>query len=285
MQGAVRSPRRGVNGAVRAAAGPHGVEGAVCCCVGVHGAVGGTLVSCRGVHGAVGGTLVSCRGVNGAVGGTRGVDWALGEGFGFGGVGLVWTLVQGGGAAESCGKAAEGHRAEQNRRKLLNLARESGSRHTLALQKQKLLPCGLHSPRPTPPGPAWPCSAWCLSGLHKVRLADGLQRSPEDEAQQGEWQRGEEEEQVKGRGDHRAQGEEGAGVLGAPALLQRRGHAGGQQLVQQPVAGEHQAPRQAIQEVQTGPGVRGGVENHLFPLLSPSFLLLSVTKSTPTCTL
>lgn len=52
--------------------------------------------------------------------------------------------------------------------KLLNRARESGRRQTLALQKQKLLPCGLHSPVPAPP--AWPCSAWFLSGLDTKKM-------------------------------------------------------------------------------------------------------------------
>lgn len=133
-------------------------------------------------------------------------------------------------------------------------------------------------------GPYWPAV-----GV-QVWLADGLQGSPDDEAQQSEGHGGEEEKQVEGRRDQDTQGEERAGVLGALTLLQWGGHAGGQETVQEPVAGEYQAPRQAIQEVQTGTGVRGGVEDHLFPsffLFLPlcRFLLTSHALSTPTYTL
>lgn len=103
----------------------------------------------------------------------------------------------------------------------------------------------------------------------QVRLPDGLKRSPDHEAEQGKGQGGEEEEQVEGCGDQDTQREKGAWVLGALALLQRGGHTGGQQPVQEPVAGEDQAPWQAVQEEQTGAGVRGSVEDHL----SPSFFL------------
>lgn len=89
--------------------------------------------------------------------------------------------------------------------------------------------------------PGKPC--WFLPAIGvQVGLADGLQGGPDNEAQQGEGQGGEEEKQVEGRGDQDAQGEERAGVLGALTLLQRGGHAGGQEPVQEPVAGEHQAP-------------------------------------------
>lgn len=132
-------------------------------------------------------------------------------------------------------------------------------------------------------GPHWPAIRV------QVGLADGLQRSPDDEAHQSKRQRDEEEKQVDGRRDQDTQGKERAGVLGALALLQWGGHAGGQEPVQEPVAGEHQAPWQAIQEVQTGTGVRSGVEDHLFltfflflPLCR--FLLTSRTLSTPACT-
>lgn len=103
----------------------------------------------------------------------------------------------------------------------------------------------------------------------QVRLSDGLKGSPDQEAEQGEGQGGEEEKQVEGCGDQDTQGEEWAGVLGALTLFQRGGHTGGQQPVQEPVAGENQAPWQAVQEEQTGTGVRGSVEDHL----SPSFFL------------
>lgn len=76
----------------------------------------------------------------------------------------------------------------------------------------------------------------------QVGLADGLQRSPDDEAQQCKRQRNEEEEEVQGCRDQDTHSEEGAGVLGALALLQRGGNTGGQKPIQEPVAREHQAP-------------------------------------------
>lgn len=73
-------------------------------------------------------------------------------------------------------------------------------------------------------------------------MAESLQGCPDDEAQQGERQGGEKKEQVEGSRKQDAQREEGAGVLGTLALFQRGGHAGGQEPVQEPVTGEHQAP-------------------------------------------
>ena len=109
-----------------------------------------------------------------------------------------------------------------------------------------------------------------------------MQWGPQEEAQQAKGQRQQEEEQVEGHGDQHTQGQEGAGVLGAPALLQRRGHARRQEPVQQPIAGEHQAPGEAIQEVQAGTGIWGGVEDHRFV----SFLSLFLARPClPSCLL
>lgn len=111
MKGAVWSLSRGGKGTVGAAFGPRRVEGTVRC-----------RVSSVRVEGAFRGTLLSCRGMHGAVGRPRGVNWTLGERFGFGvgravgGVCLVWTMVQRGGAAEARGEAAEGRRADETQR-------------------------------------------------------------------------------------------------------------------------------------------------------------------------
>ncbi len=54
----------------------------------------------------------------------------------------------------------------------------------------------------------------------QVGLAYGLQGSPDKEAQESEGQGDKEEEQVEGCRDQDTQGEKGAGILGALALLQ-----------------------------------------------------------------
>lgn len=87
----------GLDRAVRAAVGPWGVKGTVCC-----------DVWCIVVNRAFSEALLSCRGVNRAVSGSWGMNRALSDGFNFsfgraiGGVCLLWTLVQRGGAAETC---------------------------------------------------------------------------------------------------------------------------------------------------------------------------------------
>lgn len=98
----------GVNRTLWAVVSTCRVEGAICC-----------GVCSIWVKRAFRGALVSRYRVNGAVSGTWGVNWALGEGFSFsvswaiGGLCLVWTLVQRGGATETRSKTAEGRRTDE----------------------------------------------------------------------------------------------------------------------------------------------------------------------------
>lgn len=115
MHGAVWSLPWGVDRTLWAVVILHRVEGAVCC--------GVCLVW---VKRAFRGALNSCSGVGRTVDGTWGVNWALCDGFrvgvgwAVGGVCLVWTLVQRGGTAETCGKAAEGCRTDKLKRRNKN---------------------------------------------------------------------------------------------------------------------------------------------------------------------